>query len=134
MAQSRSLSMTVTLKATPNDVFQALTNPKTIQQWSGQRGRVEAKVGGTFEMFDGWVKGKVLAYDEGKSLAYTWLPDDWPTDTKSSIVRYSFSRTKTGTKIILKHSGFPDAQQRKAHLGGWKEHVFGPLEEHFKGR
>lgn len=126
--------MTITLKAKPAEVFQALTDSKEIQEWSGQRGKVEAKIGGKFEMFDGWVKGKVLAYQKGKSLSYTWVPEDWAKETVASIVRYSFSQTKSGTKVVLRHSGFPDEQQKKEHHGGWTEHVFDPLKGFFESR
>ncbi len=134
MAQAHSLSMTVTLHAEPARVFRALTNAKAIRQWSGQAGNVAARIGGKFEMFDGWVRGRVLAYQEGKALAYTWLPDDWSGGAKPSIVRFAFSRTKSGTRIVLKHSGFPDRQQKKEHQDGWTEHVFDPLKEYFASR
>jgi len=126
--------MSVTVNAKPSEVFQALTDSRTIQQWSGQRGKVEAKIGGRFEMFDGWVKGKVLAYRKGKVLSYTWLPDDWDKETDPSIVRYVFHSATAGTRIVLKHSGFPDAQARKEYCEGWTEHVFKPLKEFFVSR
>jgi glutathione S-transferase len=126
--------MSVSIKAKPSEVFHALTDSKTILQWSGQRGKAEAKIGGKFEMFDGWVKGKVLAFQKAKKLSYTWHPDDWDEKAEASIVRYTFSATKNGTKIILKHSGFPDLQSRKEHHGGWTKHVFEPLKGFFESR
>jgi Uncharacterized conserved protein len=126
--------MSVTVKAGRSDVFQALTDSKSILEWSGQRGKVEAQIGGKFEMFDGWVKGKVLAYQKGKILSYTWHPDEWDEGAEPSIVRYVFSATKAGTKIVLKHSGFPDEQARKEHHGRWTEHVFEPLKGYFASR
>lgn len=134
MAKSHSILMNVTFKAKPAEVFDALTDSKSILRWSGQRGKVEAKIGGKFEMFDGWVRGKVLAYQQGKALAYTWHPDDWNTEAEPSIVRYSFSPTKSGTKVVLKHSGFPDERAKKEHHGGWTEHVFKPLKGFFESR
>jgi len=134
MSKPRSISMVVTVKAGPLEVFQALTNSKSILEWSGQRGKVEAQIGGKFEMFDGWVKGKVLAYQKGKALSYTWHPDDWDEKAEPSIVRYAFTATKGGTKIVLKHSGFPNEQARKEHHGGWTDHVFEPLKGYFASR
>jgi uncharacterized protein YndB with AHSA1/START domain len=131
MARSNSISMAVTLRAKPAEVFRALTDARTIRRWSGQSGKVEAAIGGKFEMFDGWVKGRVLAYNEGSSLAYTWLPDDWTEGTAPSTVRFSFSRTKNGTKVVLRHAGFPDEQQKREHHEGWTEHVFDPLKKYF---
>lgn len=132
MPKSHSISTSVTLNAKPGEVFDALTDSRSILKWSGQRGKVEPKIGGRFEMFNGWVTGKVLAFLRGKTLAYTWHPTDWSDETEASVVKYTFSATKSGTKISLRHTGFPNAQARKEHHGGWTEHVFDPLKEFFK--
>ncbi len=131
MAISRPISMSVTIKAKPAQVFDALTDSEMISKWSGQKGTVESKIGGKFEMFDGWVQGKVLAFQTGKTLSYTWHTADWDEKTMPSIVKYTFSKTKTGTKLSLKHSGLPDEKSRKEHHGGWTEHVFNPLKQFF---
>ncbi len=129
-----SLKMTVSIGANPKEVFSALTDSKAISQWSGQKGRVASKVGGKFEMFDGWVKGKVIEYTPGKSVAFTWIPEDWPEGADESVVRYTLLPSKGGTKMVLKHSGFPNESQRKSHRGGWKEFVFDPIKEYFSAR
>ena len=132
MSKKPSISMNVTIKAAPGEVFAALTNSKVILEWCGQKGNVEPKIGGKFEMFDGWVKGKVLAYEPGRSLAYTWHPAEWQKEWDASIVTYALTKTKSGTKISLKHSGFPNEQEMKSHHSGWDKHVFEPLKEFFK--
>jgi uncharacterized protein YndB with AHSA1/START domain len=129
--KSLRLKMATTIAAKPDAVFAALTDAKAIGQWSGQKGKVATKIGGAFEMFDGWVKGKVLEYKPGKCLAYTWHTEDWTADTQDSIVRYTFSPAKEGTRIVLEHSNFPNESEMKSHKSGWKEHVFDPLKEHF---
>ena len=134
MASSRSIALSITIKATPREVFKALTDSKSIRRWSGQRARVEPTIGGRFEMFDGWVKGKVLAYENGKVLSYTWHPADWNAETPSSIVRYKFSKSGRNTKVSLAHTGFPNAASKKEHQAGWKEHVFSPLKDFFESR
>ncbi len=131
MATARAISMSATFRAKPEEVFRALTDAKEIRKWSGQQGKVEAKVGGKFEMFDGWAQGTVLAFKSGKILSHTWHTADWDEDTKHSIVKYSFSATKSGTKVTLKHLGLPDEKSRKEHQGGWIEFVFEPLKQYF---
>ncbi len=128
-----SINITVTMPAKPSDVFAALTNAKLMSAWSEQKGKVEPKVGGRFEMFDGWVKGKVLEYKSGKALAYTWLPGDWDGKVESTV-KYTFAATKTGTKVTLTHEGFPDEKQRKDHYNGWFQFVFDPLKEYFEAQ
>ena len=124
--------LSITLPAGPEAVFDALTNSKKILAWSGgQRGIVEPKVGGKFEFFDGWVKGKVLAYERGKRLSYTWLTADWPEGTQASVVSYVLTKAGARTKISLTHAWFPNAKEMKSHKSGWTEYVFNPLKHYF---
>jgi uncharacterized protein YndB with AHSA1/START domain len=125
--RSSTIRMVVVLPGKPDEVFAALSNARIIAQWCGQKGKVELKIGGKVEMFDGWVKGKVLKFKRGRALAHTWQPGDWPADARESIVEYSFAPAKGGTKVVLEHSGFPNEKERKNHKSGWREFVFDPL-------
>ncbi len=125
-----SLRISVTLPAGPETVFAALTKASSIARWRGQKGSVSSAPGGRVEMFDRWVRGKVLEYKQGKVLAYSWLPGDWLEGAPESIVRYTFVPVKGGTRVTLVHTGFPNAEQRKSHRSGWKEFVFKPLKEY----
>jgi uncharacterized protein YndB with AHSA1/START domain len=126
-----SVKLSVTIPAKPADVFAALTDSKLIAGWCGQKGNVSTKVGGRFEMFDGWVKGKVLEFKPGKSLTYTWNPSDWPEVEKESLVRYTLTPSGKGTKVVLEHSNFPNEKEKNNTRSGWKEFVFDPLKSYF---
>jgi uncharacterized protein YndB with AHSA1/START domain len=128
-----SFTLTTNFHASPAEVFNALTNNVRLSQWSGE-GIVEPKIGGRFSMFDGWVNGKVLAYKPGKEIGYTWKTTEWPEKWEPSEVRYTFTKTKTGTKITLTHSKLPNAKEAKDHKSGWVEHVFGPLENYLTNK
>jgi uncharacterized protein YndB with AHSA1/START domain len=132
--KSSSFKISFSLAARPAEVFSALTDARQIAKWSGQKGKVTGKVGGKFEMFEGWVTGKVLVFKPGKSLSYTWVPGDWPKGSPESKVKYNLSASKSGTKVVLEHSGFPNAEQKKDHKSGWKEFVIDPLKNHFSSR
>jgi uncharacterized protein YndB with AHSA1/START domain len=132
--KSKSIKFSVTIPATPQEVFRALTDERLIARWCGQRGKVEPRVGGKIEMFDGWVKGKVKTYEPGESLAYTWLPGDWPVDAEESLVTYSLSGSVSGTTVKLTHSHFPNPTEVKNHEKGWTEYVFDPLKKYFSSR
>jgi uncharacterized protein YndB with AHSA1/START domain len=126
-----SFKLSTTIPASPKNVFTALTDSKLIGQWCGQKGSVASKTGGHMEMFDGWVKGRVLEFKPGKSLIYTWLPGDWPEFNEESVVKYTLSPSGKGTKIVLEHRNFPNETEKKNHRSGWKEFVFDPLKKHF---
>jgi activator of HSP90 ATPase len=125
--KAQSFTISASFPCSSEAVFTALTNARQISAWSGQGGKVQPTIGGTLELFDGWVKGKVLAYESGKRLSFTWRPSEWAKDQQASIVTCLFKSTKTGTKLTLKHSGFPNDSELQSHKAGWKEFVFEPL-------
>lgn len=129
-AKSESIQITVILPAGPREVFRALTDATVIPQWCGQRGKVELRVGGRVEMFDGWVKGRVRIFKPDNSLTYTWLPGDWPDGAEASLVTFSLKKSRSGTTVKLTHSNFPNPKELKNHKNGWTEYVFDPLKEY----
>lgn len=125
--KTKSFTLSLLFPFSPEDIFTALTNARQIAAWSGQAGKIQPTIGGKMELFDGWVKGNVLAYESGKRLSFTWKPAEWATESQSSIVTCDFKSTKTGSKITLKHAGFPNDSELQSHKVGWTEFVFDPL-------
>jgi|SRR3990172_3556963 len=124
------ISITVELPAGPDEVFTAITDANVILKWSGEKGKVDLKIGGKVEMFGGWVKGKVVDYYPGRSLTYTWCPNDWPKEMRNSVVQFKLGPTRLGTKVTLRHSNFPSEQEKGNHKSGWKEYFFDPLRKY----
>ena len=122
------LALEFILSGKPKRVMQLLTDPKLIRKWSGGEAVVENMVGGKFEMFDGWVTGKVLKISENE-LGYTWTTTDWPDDAKPSEVHYLLKEDEAGTKVIVKHTGFPTEEEMKSHRSGWTDFFFDPMED-----
>ena len=131
--KAKPIKITVTLPGSPADVFRALAEGKQVRKWSKQAAKVGRKAGGKFEMFGGWVKGKVVKYSPGKTFAHTWVPGDWEKRIKSTV-KYTLRATKAGTKVILTHTGFPNEKERKNHRSGWFEFVLNPVKKHLKSK
>lgn len=126
-----SITLTWIIYATPDEVFEALTNPELIKLWSNEDAVLDSKVNGDFEMFGGWVKGSVLVFEPGKKLSYSWKPTDWNKKSDASTVTYLFEKDIAGTKLTLIHKGFPDIKQSENHKTGWVDNVFEPLNDYF---
>ena len=62
---------TYVMYASPEDVFEAFTDPGIIELWGGGLSVVESTVGGKFELFDGWVKGEMTHYLLDNELGFT---------------------------------------------------------------
>ncbi len=128
------ITLTAEFEARPDDVFMALTDSGLISKWSGQKAGLERKVGGQFEMFDGWVKGRVLEFKPSRLLSYSWRPEEWAEEVGESIVRFSIARTGKETTVKVEHWGFPNEEEMKSHEEGWKQHFFEPLKAYFEKR
>lgn len=122
------LALEFVLSGKPKRVMQLLTDPVLIRKWSGGAAILENKVGGQFEMFDGWVKGEVTKTGENE-LGYTWISGDWAEGTKASEVHYLLKPDEQGTKVILHHTGFPNEEEMKSHKAGWTDYFFDPMED-----
>jgi len=123
------LKLIFQLSASPQRVLELLTNAALIRKWSGSEAVIEAKEGGEFAMFDGWVTGKVTKVDP-KELACTWRTTDWPDETKESEVLYILESRDGGTKVTVHHTGLPTEDEAASHRSGWTDHFFDPLEDY----
>lgn len=111
------------ISAEPEIVYQALTNPNTIQAWSGEKAEMSTTPGSEFELFDGNIAGKNLEFEEGKKLVQQWYFGDEP---EPSIVTIKLHPHKQGTSAELKHTNIPE-EAFKDITEGWDDAYFGSL-------
>jgi uncharacterized protein YndB with AHSA1/START domain len=117
--------------ATPEKVFDALTKKSIMKKWIEGDIEFELKLEGRVSLFDGWVKGSVLAFEKGKMLSYTWKPKEWDKKTAPSIVEFTLKSNKAGTEVVIKHYDFPSQQDAESHKEGWINYVLYPLNDYF---
>ena len=126
---SFDLDLEFILSGKPKRVMQLLTDPVLIRKWSGEDAVLEHMVGGRFEMFDGWVKGKVLKMTVNE-LSYTWHAGDWADDAAPSEVHYTLKEDEAGTRVSIHHTGLPNADEMNSHKTGWTDFFFDPMEDY----
>ncbi|MGA9320614.1 MAG: SRPBCC domain-containing protein [Xanthobacteraceae bacterium] len=120
----------ITIAATADRVFAALTDPQQRVKWWGQRGRFETKhaesdlrPGGRWLMRGSGVGGRPFCVsgeyrivEPPRVLAFTWLPD-WDENATGTVVRFDLHEHDGMTTIRLTHSGFASARSRDRHQG-----------------
>lgn len=127
---SYDLKLEYRLSGKPSRVMQLLTDADLIRKWCGSDAIVEAKVGGKFEMFDGWVFGEVKQITEDE-LAYTWKTTDWDEATTPSLVHYRLKADgQGGTRLTLEHTNLPTEDEMNSHKTGWSDYFFDPMEDY----
>jgi uncharacterized protein YndB with AHSA1/START domain len=109
----------VEIAAPAEDVYRALTDPATLEQWIAAPGkaRVEASVGGAYDIGWGEEGGPVaiLRLEPNRLLSYSWRYPPEP----DSVVTWSLEGSGGTTRLTIVHSGFADADRHGAYLMGW---------------
>jgi uncharacterized protein YndB with AHSA1/START domain len=116
------------IKATPEEVFTAITNPFTIELWSGYPAKMEAREGTEFSIFEGDIAGRNIKITENKELVQEWYFGD---RQEESIVTISLKPHQSGTKVALEHTNVPDEDVEELEEG-WNVSYWGAIKEFFK--
>lgn len=116
------------IPAEPSDVYAAITNPVTIQLWTGEPAEMSTEPGSEFSMWDGSIVGRNLEFEEGKKVVQQWYFGDQPEE---SIVTIKLHPHKHGTSVELRHSNIPDEAYADI-TEGWDESYFGALSSFYE--
>ncbi|SCV01480.1 putative glutathione s-transferase transmembrane protein [Cupriavidus necator] len=142
-AATFQLEMDRFIRAPREKVFDAFTSQAALAAWHCPRGMsvqeasADARVGGKYRVVmlgrDGSrhiAAGQYQELNRADYLAYTWyweagsLPPELET-----LIEVTLTDEDSGTRLHMRHSGFPDAQTRDSHMGGWQS-VFNRLNDY----
>ncbi|MDF2454202.1 MAG: ATPase [Cytophagaceae bacterium] len=114
--------------AAPEDLFKALTNPATIQLWTGEKAEMSTEPGSEFSLWDGSIVGKNLEFEENRKIVQQWY---FEGQEEPSIVTIILHPHKQGTSLELRHSNIPDEDYDDL-VDGWNTSYMGSLEEFYE--
>ena len=109
--------------APPEEVYQALTNPISIQLWTGEEDEMSTEPGSEFSLWEGSIVGRNIEFIENKKIVQQWYFDGQSDD---SIVTIKLHADKAGTSVELRHTNIPDADYNDISEG-WTDSYFGSL-------
>jgi uncharacterized protein YndB with AHSA1/START domain len=132
MTQSLDLTVRKVIPAAIDTVFDAWLDPAALARFmkpgegmSDSRVELDAREGGNFliVMVAGGKeiphRGEYKTIDRPRRLVFTWLSD---FTSEGSTVTIDFTpRGPAETELTLHHIGFPSADSRDSHKGGWSE-------------
>jgi activator of HSP90 ATPase len=123
----KTISQKHFINATPQEVFSAITNPFTIELWSGYPAVMEPVTGFEFSIFDGDISGRNISVVENKELVQEWFMGD----AEPSIVTMHLKSQQQGTKVTLEHTNVPD-EVFEEFEEGWSLYYWGAIKDFFK--
>lgn len=138
------LLATIDIVATPERVFRAVTSEELTRWWGSEdtyrttKWSGDVRVGGTWRTEgigrDGKpfsVHGEFIDVDPPRKLVQTWRYD-WDTGDSVTTITWRFEPIEGGTRVIVRHEGFGNAQAAcQNHAEGW-ERVLSWLSGNFR--
>ena len=115
------------IPALPADVYIALTNPITIQLWTGEPAEMSTEPGSEFSLWEGSIVGKNIEFIENRKIVQEWY---FGEHEEKSIVTILLHDHKHGTSIELHHNNIPDEDYEDI-VDGWNHAYFGELREFY---
>ncbi len=111
------------IKAEPQDIYACLTNPATIELWSGYPAKMENVPGSEFEIWDGDITGRIISLVPEREIVQQWYFD---TQQEESIVTIKLHPDKNQVSVELRHTNIPD-EVYDEFVTGWEEYFFGAI-------
>ena len=130
-SEKHNIQINRVFKAPISQIYQLLSNEEYINLYI-EGSTFEPFEGGKYSLFDNWVSGDILELKNNRKIKLTWKPTEWDTNTAHSTVLLEFETHPQGTLIRLTHTNLPSQSEADAHVSGWEEFVFMPLEEFLK--
>jgi activator of HSP90 ATPase len=115
------------LPATPEEVYYALTNPLSLQLWTGEKAEMSTEPNTEFSLWDGSITGVNLAFEEHKKIEQQWY---FGEQNEASLVTIKLHAHEEGTSVELIHTNIPDADFDDI-VEGWNESYFDALYDFF---
>ncbi|MFZ1687929.1 MAG: SRPBCC domain-containing protein [Flavobacteriales bacterium] len=122
----------ITVNAPSQTIYDILMDSRKHAKLTGSAATVSRKVGGAFEVYDGYAFGTNVELVEGRRIVQTWraLEDEWPEDHFSEVVFDLTPVSKTKTAIDFAHKRVPTSLV-KSFKDGWRQYYWDPLKAMF---
>lgn len=115
------------IPASPEEIYLALTNPLTLQLWTGEKAEMSTEPGSEFSLWEGSISGKNLVFEENKMIVQQWYFGDQP---ENSIVTIKLHPHEQGTSVELRHTNIPD-HDFDGIVDGWNTVYFDALRDFY---
>lgn len=116
------------IPAPPEEVYIALTNPFTIELWTGYPAIMSDMPDSEFSLWEGDIVGKNISFEENKKIVQEWY---FGESEEKSIVTIKLFENKKGTQAELNHINIPDDDFDNI-VEGWNDFYFGAIKDFFE--
>jgi uncharacterized protein YndB with AHSA1/START domain len=128
---TESFKIQIDLPVSPERVYRAWLDGHEHSLFTGSEAKIEAKVGGKYTAWDGYIAGETRVMTPFTRIVQSWRTSEFPPESPDSLVEIKLEPTCLGALLTLDQSGIPDGQS-KQYLEGWEDYYFWPMKAYFE--
>jgi len=122
-AEMKTFNKTFRINAEPSDVYSALTNPFTIELWSGYPAVMSEDPGSEFSLWEGDITGRNIEFLRNSKVVQEWYFGD---QQEKSIVTITISPDGENSLVTVEQTNIPDEDFQEISEG-WREYYIGAI-------
>lgn len=119
------INQTYVIEASIDKVWQALTDASVMDQWDAKPAKMDARVGGSFSLWDGDIHGANTEVAPKKLLRQDWYGHDNP-DRKYDVT-FTLEGDEKQTTVRVAHAAWDD--DARSMGDGWRDYYFNPIKK-----
>lgn len=119
----KTFKKTFRINTEPSDVYAAITNPKTIEIWTGYPAVMSTEPGSEFSLWDGDIEGRNIEFIPDRKVVQEWYFGD---QEEKSIVTITIAPDKGDSLVTVEHTNIPDEDFNDI-AEGWREYYMGSI-------
>jgi uncharacterized protein YndB with AHSA1/START domain len=130
---TESLHVSAIIPASPRAVYDAWLSSDLHAKMTGSPAEVDARVGGSFKAWDGYIRGKTILLEPASRILQLWRTTEFDAGDEDSQLDVRLEQVGGHTRITIAHTDIPSGQAA-SYEGGWRAHYFEPMIRFFGGK
>lgn len=118
------------IKATAKQIYKSWLSTQGHTKMTGGTAFVSDKIGDSFTVWDGYIKGKNLELEPYHKIVQSWRSTNFEAQEEDSKIEVILNESKGETELTLTHSNVPESGEH--YIKGWDEHYFQPMKSYFE--
>lgn len=119
----KAFKKTFRINAVPSDVYSALTNPFTIELWSGYPSVMSTESGTEFSLWEGDITGRNIEFVPDRKIVQEWY---FGEQQEKSVVTVNIRPERDYSLVTVEHTNIPDDDFENISEG-WNEYYMGAI-------
>jgi activator of HSP90 ATPase len=119
----KTFKKTFKINAAPSDIYSAITNPYTIELWSGYPAQMGTEPGSEFSLWEGDITGMNLEFVQDKKVVQEWYFGD---QVEKSVVTINITPDRENSVVTVEHTNIPDDEFDNI-AKGWRDYYIGAI-------